>query len=209
MFRLVSMTFWGECRANPKAKDHIPESPWTITLPLIILAGLAALGGFVGVPALLGGSNHLATFLNPVFGHAQETFNLSAHGSHATEYGLMFFSVVVASIGIGIALYMYNKNPDLPGKFVARFPGLHRAVFNKWYVDEIYDALFVNPTKKLGTFLWKGFDVKLVDGVVNGVAATVEACARGMRYTQSGLIASYAMTMVIGVFVIIAYYVFK
>jgi NADH-quinone oxidoreductase subunit L len=207
-FRLVSMTFWGESRTNPKAKDHIPESPWTITVPLIILAGLAAVGGFVGVPALLGGSNHLANFLEPVFGHAQETFNLSAHGSHATEYGLMFFSVVVASIGIGIALYMYNKNPDLPGKFVAKFPGLHRAVFNKWYVDEIYDALFVNPTKKLGTFLWKGFDVKVVDGVVNGVAATVEACARGMRYTQSGLIASYAMTMVIGVFAIVGYYIF-
>jgi NADH-quinone oxidoreductase subunit L len=208
MFRLVSMTFWGECRAPEKAKDHIPESPWTITLPLIILAGLAALGGLVGVPKLLGGSNHLEHFLEPVFGHAQETFNLSAHGAHSTEMGLMFFSVVVASIGIGIALYMYNKRPDLPGKFVAKFPGLHRAVFNKWYVDEMYDALFVNPTKKLGTFLWKGFDVKVVDGVVNGVAATVDACARGLRYTQSGLVASYAMTMVIGVFVIVGYYIF-
>src|SRR5665647_2894949 len=106
--------------------------------------------------------------------------------------GLMLLSVIVASTGIGIALYMYNKRPDLPGKFVAAFPGLHRAVYNKWYVDEIYDALFVNPTKKLGTFLWKGFDVKVVDGLVNGVASTINACSRGLRYTQSGQVASYA-----------------
>lgn len=208
MFRLVSMTFWGEQRTDAKAKDHIPESPWTITLPLVILATLAALGGLVGIPKLLGGSNHLEKFLEPVFGHAQETFNIAAHGTHTTEMGLMILSVIVASLGIGIALYMYNSRPDLPGKFVAAFPGLHRAVFNKWYVDEIYDALFVNPTKKLGTFLWKGFDVKVIDGLVNGVASTVNACSRGLRYTQSGQVASYAMTMVIGVFAIVGYYVF-
>jgi len=84
----------------------------------------------------------------------------------------MGFSVVVALAGIGLATVMYMKDPSLPGKFTAKFPTLHRVVFNKWYVDEIYDTLFVNSTKKLGIFCWKGFDVKVVDGIVNGIAKT-------------------------------------
>lgn len=118
-------------------------------------------------------------------------------------------SVLIALIGISVATVMYLKKTDLPGKFVAKFPALHRVVYNKWYVDELYDSLFVNPVKRLGTFFWKGFDVKVVDGVVNGTGWVVNACAKGMRFTQSGLVHNYAMTMAIGVFVILAFYVFK
>ncbi len=88
MFRCVAMTFWGEQKTHPKAKDHIHESPWVITLPLVVLATLATVGGFVGVPAVLQGSNHIHHYLEPVFGHAQETYQIAAHGTHALETGV-------------------------------------------------------------------------------------------------------------------------
>ncbi|AMV70885.1 NADH-quinone oxidoreductase subunit L [Desulfuromonas carbonis] len=214
MFRCVAMTFWGEQRTNPKAKDHIPESPWVITLPLVVLAALAAVGGLIGVPALFAkGWNRIEHFLEPVFGHSQETYHIAvkealAH-SHGAEWGLMGVSVAIAFIGIGIALYMYKSNPDLPGKFTAAFPKLHKAVFNKWYIDELYDFLFVNPTKRFGTFLWKGFDVKVVDGVVNGLARLFGAMAAGLRGTQTGMVHNYAMGMVVGVVLIVGFFVLK
>jgi NADH-quinone oxidoreductase subunit L len=207
MFRLVFMTFFGEQRTDARAKDHIPESPFTITIPLMVLAVLAAVGGYIGVPALLGGANHFHHFLEPVFGAAIKANNIAAHGSHALEFGLMGVSIGIAVVGIFAAYIMYIKRPELPGKFVAAFSGLHRTVFNKWYVDEIYDALFINSTKKLGTFLWKIVDVLIIDGIVNGFGALFKLLARVIRFPQTGLVHNYAMTMVIGVVVIVAYYV--
>jgi NADH-quinone oxidoreductase subunit L len=121
----------------------------------------------------------------------------------------MGLSVVIALVGITIAFTMYVKNTELPGKFVATFPALHRAVYNKWYVDELYDFVFVNPCKALGQFLWKGFDVLVVDGIVNGVANVVMGFSGIFRYIQSGYIYNYAMSMVLGVVVMLGYYIFK
>ncbi|PLX84302.1 MAG: NADH-quinone oxidoreductase subunit L [Desulfuromonas sp.] len=207
MFRLVFMTFFGEQRTDPRAKDHIPESPLTITIPLMVLGVLAVVGGYIGVPAILGGANHLHHFLEPVFGHALELNHIEAHGSHATEYGLMGISVGIGIVGIFIAWVMYIKNPEIPGKLATNFATLHRAIFNKWYIDEIYDALFVNPCKRFGTFLWKGFDVCVVDGVVNGVGRIVQAASAGMRATQTGFVHNYALAMVVGVVLIVGFYV--
>ncbi len=209
MFRLVFMTFYGKERLTHHAKHHLHESPLVITLPLMVLAVLSLFGGYVGVPAILGGANHIHHFLEPVFGPASETYNLSAHGSHAVEYGLMGISVGIAVVGIALAYIMYLKRPELPGRFVASFQGLHRAVYNKWYVDEIYDALVVVPTKRLGTFLWKGFDVVVVDGIVNGTGKIVVACSKALRFTQTGYVHNYAMVMVVGAVVIVAVYVFR
>ncbi|MFO7577052.1 MAG: NADH-quinone oxidoreductase subunit L [Pelovirga sp.] len=209
MFRLVFMTFFGEQRTDARAKDHIPESPWTITVPLIVLAVLAVLGGYVGVPAALGGANHFGNFLAPVFSPAQELYNLEAHGSHALEYTLMALSVSIAVIGIYLAWLMYLKNPQLPAQFTAKFAGAYRVIFNKWYIDELYDFVFVNPCKKFGTFLWRAFDVKVVDGVVNGCAWVLKGIGSGLRYTQTGYMYNYAMAMVVGVVVIVGFYVFS
>ena len=121
----------------------------------------------------------------------------------------MGLSVVIALVGIAIAFTMYVKNTELPGKFVATFPTLHRAVFNKWYVDEIYDYVFVNPCKMAGQFLWKGFDVLVIDGVVNGVANVVMGFSGIFRYMQSGYIYNYAFSMALGVVVMLGYFIFK
>ncbi len=213
MFRCFFMTFHGEQRTHKKAKDHVHESPWVITVPLIVLAFLAVVGGLVGVPAALGGHNQIHHFLDPVFGHAQEVYKIgikeSLEHSHAAEYGLMGLSVAIAVIGIGVAFVMYLKNPQLPANFVARFTQLHRWVYNKWFVDEAYDVLFVNSTKKLGTFCWKGFDVKVVDGIVNGTGKLVNVFSTALRYTQSGLIHNYALSMVLGMVVMVAIFILQ
>ena len=209
MFRLVFMTFFGEQKTDSRAKDHIPESPFTITIPLMVLGFLALVGGYLGVPKILGGSNRFEEFLAPVFEHAQHLNGIHAHGTLSTEYTLMAVSVAVAVVGIFVAWVMYIKNPELPGKFVARFEGMHRIIFNKWYIDELYDFVFVNPCKKIGTFLWRVVDARLVDGVVNGCAWVVKGIGTGLRYTQSGYLYNYAMAMVVGVVVIVGIYVFK
>ncbi len=208
MFRLVFMTFFGEQKTDARAKDHIPESPFTITIPLMVLGLLAVLGGYIGVPKILGGANHFDAFLAPVFEHAQHANGIHAHGSHATEYTLMAVSVAIAIFGIFTAWVMYIRNPELPGKFVAKFSGAHKVIFNKWYIDELYDFVFVNSCKKIGTFLWRSVDVRIVDGFVNGCAWVVKGLGSGLRYTQSGYLYNYAMVMVVGVVVIVGFFVF-
>jgi NADH-quinone oxidoreductase subunit L len=208
MFRLVFMTFHGKQRTNAKAKDHIHESPFVITLPLIVLGILAVIGGWIGIPAALGGAAHFEHFLAPVFEPAQHLHNIHAqHSLHAFEFPLMGASVGIGLVGIFLAWIMYIKNPELPGKIVNNFRWLHNAIFNKWYVDELYDALFVNATKRLGRICWKGFDVPVIDGIVNGSGWVVQGLSRAFRFMQTGQIHGYAMTMVIGMVVIVAVYV--
>ncbi|MCF6238592.1 MAG: NADH-quinone oxidoreductase subunit L [Candidatus Marinimicrobia bacterium] len=208
MFRLVFMTFFGEQKTDARARDQIPESPFTIPIPLMVLGFFALIGGYIGIPKILGGVNRFDAFLAPVFEQAQHANEIHAHGTLATEYTLMAISVAIATVGIFIAWVMYIKNPELPAKFVARFSRAHKVVFNKWYIDELYDFLFVSPCKRLGTFLWRGFDVKVVDGVVNGCAWVIKGLGTGLRYTQSGYLYNYAMAMVVGVVVIVGFLVF-
>jgi NADH-quinone oxidoreductase subunit L len=218
MFRLVFMTFYGECRINPKVKSHLHESPLVITIPLMVLGFLAVVGGYIGLPKLIGDlfggiPNYFEHWLEPVFEQANhygaKYAHEAGHHSHALEWGLMGLSVVIALIGISIAFTLYVKNTELPKKFTSAFPALHRAVYNKWYIDELYDFVFVNPCKALGRFLWKGFDVVVVDGIVNGVANVLMGFSGVFRYMQSGLIYNYAWSMAFGVVVILGYYVFK
>jgi len=218
MFRLVFMTFFGECRINPKAKDHLHESPMVVVFPLIVLAFLSFVGGWIGIPKVIGDvlggvPNKFEHFLAPVFEFSEEFVkthaHAAAHHSAALEWGPMGLSVVIAVIGIGIAFVMYVANNTLPARFTATFPALHRAVFNKWYVDELYDFLFVNPCKALGNFLWKGFDVVVIDGIVDGTATMVMGISGVLKNLQSGYVHNYALSMALGVVVIIAFYIFN
>ncbi len=218
MFRLVFMTFYGDCRISAKAKGHLHESPLVITIPLMVLGFLAAVGGYIGLPKLIGElfggiPNYFELWLEPVFEMAQEYGHQYAqsggHHNPALEWGLMGGSVLIALVGISIAFTMYVKNTDLPGKFTSTFPALHRAVYNKWYIDELYDFLFVNPCKALGNFLWKGFDVLIVDGMVNGVAAVVKGWSSAFRYSETGYVHNYAFVMAAGTVTILGYYIFR
>jgi NADH-quinone oxidoreductase subunit L len=166
------------------------------------------------MPKLMGMlPNYFEHWLDPVFELAGEYgakyAHTGVHYSHTLEWLLMGGSVVIALVGIAIAFTMYVKNTTLPKRFTDTFPALHRAVYNKWYIDELYDYAFVNPCKAFGQFLWKGFDVVVIDGAVNGVAGVVMGFSGIFRYMQSGLIHNYAWSMAFGVVVMLGYYVFK
>ncbi len=225
MFRALFMTFWGECRAEEQVKHHIHESPKIMTLPLMILAVLSVIGGYVGVPHVLGGANHIHEFLAPVLGGGAEPAKAHATvallsqawasggeggASSATlEYVLMAVSVAIAFIGIGMAYLFYVKSPALPKLAAEKLNGLYRLVFNKYYVDEIYQLLFINSLKNLGTGLWRGFDEFIIDGSVNGIAYLFGWLSGAMRRMQTGLVQNYAFSMVVGGVILAGYYVVR
>jgi len=225
MFRALFMTFFGQSRVEEHAAHHLHESPKIMTVPLMVLAALSIIGGYVGIPHVLGGANHIHEFLAPVLGGGAEPVKAHAGisilsqawasggegGGHsaALELLMMVVSVVIALIGIGIAYLFYVKNPALPKLMAERWKGLYTLVFNKYYVDELYEILFIKSLKGLGTGLWKGFDDFVIDGSINGMAYLVGLLSGAMRRLQTGLVQNYAFSMVIGGFVLVAYYIIR
>ncbi|RLB08312.1 MAG: NADH-quinone oxidoreductase subunit L [Deltaproteobacteria bacterium] len=220
MFRLTFVTFLGQCRASEEVKKHIHESPPIMTVPLIILAVLSVIGGYVGIPHVLGGRNYFHEFLAPVLGglpegagHASLSLIKSAYAAGAVEeigsvnweIILMVVSVVIALIGISIALYLYILKPDVPKRLAQRFRTLYTIVFNKYYVDEIYEACFVSSAKKIGTFFWREFDDGVVDRSVNLVAGLMLWWGRVLRKIQTGYVQGYALGILLGAVVVIIF----
>jgi NADH-quinone oxidoreductase subunit L len=197
MFRLVFLAFFGPSRVEPEKIHHIHESPPSMTIPLIILALLSIIGGFVGIPHILGGANRFHSFLAPVFsGH-----NGGGHmgnPSALTEMLVMIVSVLVAFGGFYLAYRMYIKRPELPSILADKARGVYQLIFNKYYVDEIYDFLFVNPIKNGANRVWQLFDVLVVDGSVNGIANLASQGSGLLSQFQSGYVKSYAASILIG-----------
>jgi NADH-quinone oxidoreductase subunit L len=228
MFRALFMTFFGESRVDHEVAHHIHESPRVMTVPLMILAVLSIIGGYVGVPHVLGGANHIHEFLAPVLGgggggaepakaHAgisilsQAWASSGESGGHSTalEFFMMGVSVAIAGIGILIAYLFYVKNPALPKMLAERWKGLYKIVFNKYYVDELYEILFINSLKKLGTGFWRGFDEFVIDGTVNGIACFFGWLSSVFRKVQTGVVQNYAFSMIVGGVVITGYYIVR
>jgi NADH-quinone oxidoreductase subunit L len=203
MARLVFLTFFGEPRDH-HLHDHAHESPAVMTVPLALLAVGAALVGFVGAPASLGLTNHFEHFLEPVVGALPHGDH---HGSHATEYIFMGLSVAVAAAGILLAWWLYLRAKEVPKIMARKYARLYDLVYNKYYVDEIYDALFVRPIRDLSEkLLWKIFDAKFIDdGLVNGTARFFQRSAQSLRRIQVGDVQSYAFAMVVGILAIIGF----
>jgi NADH-quinone oxidoreductase subunit L len=200
IFRIVSLTFFGEERFSKDIHPH--ESPKVMTVPLIILAILSVIGGFIGVPEVFSGEhgNLFHTWLAPVFEPAHQAMNIEAHGSHATELVLMAISVVLALIGIYAAYKIYTVRKDIAEKFAVKFKGIYNLLLNKYWVDEAYDAAVVNPIKKgSDKVLWRFSDDKIIDGTVNGLAKLVDFIASIIRKFQNGIAQFYAVIMVLGI----------
>ncbi|MBI1988061.1 MAG: NADH-quinone oxidoreductase subunit L [Nitrospinae bacterium] len=234
MSRLVFMTFFGESRVDEHAAHHLHESPRNMTVPLSILAVLSVVGGWVGIPQALGGSNRIHAFLAPVLGGHGEAAAHGAvvhHPSAVAEYGLMLLSVAIALGGIGLAYQMYLRRPELPARLAQRFPGVYAALSNKYWVDEVYLYFIVNPIKRLTRSLWKfdanlvdgavngagwltlwnsftsgRFDLSAVDGAVNGVGTLITAGGKAFRRLHTGLVQNYALAMFLGIFVLVSIY---
>lgn len=205
MFRLYATTFLGKFRGTHEQEHHLHESPASMTIPLIILAILAAGSGVFGVPEVLGGHHQLEHFLAPIFA-TSEKLKEAHHLEHNTEYMLMGISVAVALIAAVWALLRFSKKPDLQ-----EATGLGKVLENKWYVDELYNTIIVKPLNGLAKFLNSFVEKDVIDWVVNGVGRLVNYFSRQVRLLQSGQVGSYVLLMVLSIvaFFVVQFFVKK
>lgn len=208
MFRMMFLTFWGSFRGTEEQKHHLHESPAAMTIPLIVLAILSVVGGFIGVPEALHGSHWLANYLSPIFEASNSRLGeLSL--SHATEYALMAVSVVGVIIAIAIAYVKYVKNGHVPLADSEARPALAKLSYHKFYFDEFYAALITKPLDALSGFFYKTVDKLGIDGIVNGVSKAPVEASKGFRLLQTGNVGFYIFAMVIGIIAVLAYSFFK
>jgi NADH-quinone oxidoreductase subunit L len=207
MFRLFLSVFLGKSRVEEKVKPHIHESPKSMTIPLIVLAVLSIIGGYVGIPHSLGGGNSFESFLSVVFKGAEEAH--IAHASYSAEYLLMILSIAVIIVGILIAYRFYITHPDLPKKLSQKYKGAYTILLNKYYVDELYAKTIVNPLLSLALWCWRFFDAKIIDGAANGSAFLTGWISAVIRKLQTGYVRNYALSLVLGVVIILAYFMLK
>ena len=219
------------------AGGHLHDAPPAMAVVLILLAVGSVLAGYAGVPAALGGRNHIEHFLAPSFAapgveergergaspaEARAEMSLGSEakgegghepgesGVHAAELGLMAFSSGIAFAGIGIAAYFFLRRSDAADRVATSFAGAHRVLLNKYYVDELYDALVVQPVKRTSErALWRVFDAGVIDGAVNGAGSFVNGASAILRRLQTGSMRAYALSVFVGVVLILGYYVWR
>ena len=232
MFRLVALTFWGKFRGTKEQEEHIHESPWTMTMPLVVLAFLSIVSGYAGVPIIEHG-DRIGEFLKPIRLPIAGLHEKPHHAALSMEFALMAAAVAVAGIGIYLAYAWYVKGEGrTPARLAQEWPGVYRAVYNKYFVDEAYEKVFVQGLALSGgRFLWEfdatvvdlipngaaavtkafswiasAFDQYVVDGLVNGVANTLAALFQLFRKAQTGRVQNYALVMGGGLFCVVAVY---
>jgi NADH-quinone oxidoreductase subunit L len=232
MFRLVSLAFYGGFRGTPEQEAHVHESPRSMTVPLVILAFLSIVGGWVGIPIIRGG-DRIGEFLAPVIPALAGQHATEHHPAVSLELALMAASVGAAMIGLLLAWRWYAKGEGrVPAALAARYPRLYRTLENKYFVDEAYDAVFVEGVGKGGgRLLWEVdatvvdlipngtaavtrgvswlshlFDEGVVDGAVNGVAEGFQSGWRLARRAQTGRVQNYALVMGAGLFCLVTVY---
>ncbi|MGE5285286.1 MAG: NADH-quinone oxidoreductase subunit L [Actinomycetota bacterium] len=221
MFRLVFLTFFGESRMDPEVKKHVHESPWTMTVPLTILAVLSVAGGWIGIPAILGGGNPFEHWLAPVFHPvaAAAAHGAAAAGAHAAggaahhpaalEIGLMALSVAIALCGIGLAYFLYRVRTGKPAEIAKAWPNLYDVVYHKYYIDEFYEWAVIRRIVNMSTGLWQMFDALFIDGIVNGAADLVRAAGDRVRRLQGGVVGGYAFSLLAGAVLLVGYILYR
>ena len=195
MFRLYALTFLGEFRGTADQQHHLHESPVSMTIPLVILAILAVIGGWIGIPEIfVKGGHRLEIFLAPVFAQSN-AITIRHENAHSTEYMLMIISVALSLIAL---LFAWNKYSRYK-KSGEEEKGLGKVLLNKWFVDELYDAVIVKPVNVIAKYFSDFFEKKAVDGFVNGIGKAVNYSSRQVRLLQSGQVGTYVLMMVIGI----------
>lgn len=233
MVRLTYLVFFGKPRFEDHAHhahghaahgvdDHghshggVHENPWTITLPLVILAILATVGGYVSVPHGIGhlfghdGDNGITRWLQPVLAGAKSTMDAMGthHGSAGLEWGLMGISTLVMLIMSGFAISLYKNGPQGGQKLADSFGGLYRLVLDKWRVDELYQMIVIEPLKKLGDVCYSIGDRFVIEGLVNDVPRSIYVVTTVMSDSQTGLVRDYLKLMFIGIILILGFLLF-
>jgi len=202
-WRLIFMTFHGQTRADHHTYDHAHESPNVMMIPLYVLAAGAVLAGMNWYPDFVG--HHEAEWWGTGIFNGEHNHVLhEAHGIPTLAKLSPFIAMVV---GFLIAYQMYIRKPHLPAVLAAQHPGLYQFLLNKWYFDEVYDFLLVNPAKAVGRFLWRKGDLGTIDGFLNGVAmGIVPTLTRFAVRLQSGYLFHYAFAMLIGISFLITWF---
>ncbi|WP_394807763.1 NADH-quinone oxidoreductase subunit L [Nitrosomonas sp.] len=208
-FRLIFMTFHGQTRMDAHTKAHLHESPWVVTLPLVILAIPTIAAGWLIGPIVFGDYFNNVIYVLPQHDALEklgaEFIGIGGMMVHSLSTAPFWLSVA----GIFTAWYLYSARTDIPGKIKARCGPLYNLLDHKYYIDEFYSWLFAGGTRALGTMLWKYGDIKVIDGFfVNGTARVVALAAAVVRRYQTGYIYHYAFTMIVGVFVILTLWLY-
>jgi NADH-quinone oxidoreductase subunit L len=208
MFRMLYLTFYGKFRGTPEQEHHLHESPPSMTIPLIVLAILSVIGGFIGIPESLGGHHWLAQFLAPVFKASSAIF-AGGTSPEQTEWLLMGLSVAGALIGLGYAYSKYIKKSEVPVADSEKRPALVNISYHKFYFDELYNSVIREPLDALSVFFYKVIDRMGIDGIVNGLGKGSIEASKGFRLLQTGNVGFYIFMMVVGIISILMYLVVK
>jgi NADH-quinone oxidoreductase subunit L len=172
-----------------------------MTIPLIVLATLSVIGGFVGIPEVLGGKHFLEEFLKPVF--EDSSFRLVHHLAPETEYMLMGIAITVMAASLYYAYTVYVKNKTIPAAEGEALQPLHQLVYKKYWVDELYENVITKPLNVISEGLYKIVDNQIVDGIVNGVGTMVNRVSAAIRLAQTGNLGFYVFVMVISIVLIL------
>ena len=192
-FRLVFVAFWGPSRVDSHVARQVHEPSPTMTMPLIVLAALAIVTGYLGIPGFLLPALPGPTSLPP------------AHEG-AASFAIMALATVMGLGGIALAYVFYVLKPALPSVIAQQWSSLYAGSLHKWYVDELYEAWFVRPTIEAANDLWQWIDMRVIDAAVNGVAGSINLWSRALRLIQSGEVQHYALAMALGAVVILGVY---
>ncbi len=211
MFRLVFKTFHGESRVDPEVEPHVHESPSAMTYPLIGLAVLSVIGGWISIP-FFAQYDYFGHFLAPTFEPALKILHAGAEAhtvALSKELVMTFIALGIAGSGILLAYLAYVREPGVAAGFARSLPRLYKLVLDKYRVDEAYSWLVVRPGHAIAEGLWRGFDVNIIDGAVNGTAWIVGCASRILRVAQTGYVRSYALATAIGVVAILLYMLYS
>lgn len=208
IFRAVYKTFHGSPRMPEEKFEHVHESSPSMTIPLVVLSIGATFAGFLGIPAFFvkasrPWTNLVGNFLAPAL--AQPSGKEAAAIPPALGWTLITIAVAAGVVGILMAWFFYVRRPGTAAKIAERMPWAYSLVYHKYWVDEVYNFLFVRPGRALATFLWKTVDEGIIDATVNGIAAAVGGLSQGIRRLETGYIRNYALAIFAGAVILVGY----
>jgi NADH-quinone oxidoreductase subunit L len=201
VFRVFYLAFSGKFRGDQEAMHHLHKPSSVMTIPLVILAVLSVVGGFIGLPEVFGGGHALQSFLSPVF--ANNIHPEAVHVSHYTELMLMGIAVAVSVIALVWAMYQYRIRQSIPAPEGTQLNPLHRLAYFKYYVDELYNAIIVKPLYALSNVVYRIGELKVVDGIVELTGKAVLAGGQTLRWIQTGRTVVYMLVMVVAIIILL------
>ena len=208
MFRLLFMTFYGPSRVEPAKAHHVHESPLVMAVPLIVLAILSTIGGWVGLPEGILWGNAFEHFLVPI-APTMTAGPATVAGAGLSPPVASAIALTVALIGIAIAWIFYLQNPGLPARLAENLRGLYRLLLGKYYIDDLYNLFISRPLFWISQFvLFRGIDAGVIDGIVDGTGLGIENSGEGLRRVETGNVQHYAFAYLLGAIAIAAYYVY-